>query len=535
MTWHGQINRTIWEIGHQIKREPRNFQLRKEYLRTHFLQRYELDRSLHIPRDDRSFLFLQEKRAPVCLLLHGENGTPAEMRDLGNYLYARGLTLYCPRISRYDSKDRPVSWESWLTAAEGALTTVLQYSRDTIVIGASLGGTIALLLDELHRIKALTLLAPAVHPRLGFKARLYSLARHIMPNVYFRLAGWDGETTKAMERVRGRETKVTTPMLALQAKNDNVVSGKGLKFLSRIVMNDKTEIVVLPDGAHTITRGDVRQDVFERVYRFLGKIRVVREQSGPVEGAPPKSPPRASSGRGPRRGSQGRSRRPGGERAAVQADPNRERPTRSPNGDGERLQRPPRERRPRRGGRGRGGRGRGSEERKPEEQTSQQKAEDQRTSVEARDETASGERPSRPPRSRSRSRRPRGRSQSNRDSDNRPSSERAETSGHTTPDASGTPEQAPQERRAEERRSQDRRDVQTETREPREPQPDQMRDERAPREPREPQPDQMRDERAPREPREPQPDQMHDERAPRDEKPVDRDRRSGGEEDRKDD
>ena len=104
MTWHGQINRTIWEIEQLLKEKPRDFSLRRELLRTHFLQRYEFDRSFHVPRDDRSFLFLQEDRAPAYVLLHGAMGTPAEMRDLGNYLYSKGFTVFCPRLSRYDNK-----------------------------------------------------------------------------------------------------------------------------------------------------------------------------------------------------------------------------------------------------------------------------------------------------------------------------------------------------------------------------------------------------------------------------------------------
>ncbi|MBI4720553.1 MAG: hypothetical protein HY770_04915 [Chitinivibrionia bacterium] len=81
--WYGQINRTIWEIRKLLERKPKSFRLRKELLRTHFLQRYEYDRSFHVPRDDRTFLFLQEGPASICLLFHGAQGTPAEMRELG--------------------------------------------------------------------------------------------------------------------------------------------------------------------------------------------------------------------------------------------------------------------------------------------------------------------------------------------------------------------------------------------------------------------------------------------------------------------
>lgn len=139
MTWHGQINRTIWEIESLLQKRPSDFKLGRELLRAYFLQRFEFDRSLHVPRDDRSFLFLQDEKAPAMLVLHGAHGTPAEVRELGNYFYGKGFTVFCPRLARYDLKNRMVTWESWVTAAENALTTVLQYSPNTILAGLSLG------------------------------------------------------------------------------------------------------------------------------------------------------------------------------------------------------------------------------------------------------------------------------------------------------------------------------------------------------------------------------------------------------------
>jgi hypothetical protein len=93
MTWHGQINRTIWEISEAIKNNPEQLRYRRELLRAQFLQHFERDKALHVPRDDRTFLFLHEGDGPVVLLLHGSAGTPAEFRELGNHLYARGISV----------------------------------------------------------------------------------------------------------------------------------------------------------------------------------------------------------------------------------------------------------------------------------------------------------------------------------------------------------------------------------------------------------------------------------------------------------
>jgi carboxylesterase len=268
MTWHGQINRTIWEIRHLLDENPKNFELRRELLRTHFLQRFEYDRSHHIPRDDRSFLFLQENRAPGCLLYHGAKGTPAEMRDLGNYLYSKGFTVFCPRFSRFDLKERPASWESWVTLADSTYGTMADYSKKNLVVGLSLGGTIGIVLARLYKIPALVLLAPAVAPRLRFKDRVTGLTKHVSPSLFMRLAGWNGEVLKAMDHIRSSTGEIQSPTLVLQARDDRILSTRGLKLLRKWATHPESEVVLLPQGSHAITRSKSKDEVFERVYRF---------------------------------------------------------------------------------------------------------------------------------------------------------------------------------------------------------------------------------------------------------------------------
>jgi esterase/lipase len=269
MTWHGQINRTIWELENLLEKRPNQFSLKRELFRTHFLQRYEVDRSLHIPRDDRTFLFLQQEPAPACLLLHGGNGTPAELRDLGNHLYSKGYTVYGPRFSRTDSKDRLVSWESWVTFAENALLVSKRYADEVNVVGLSLGGTLSLILNNMHPFSALVLLSPAVFPRFNMRERMIRIGRSVMPTFFDRLAGWEGEMMKAMEQVRKQPREVEPPTLILQAIDDKRMSTRGLKHLRDWMVHPQSEVRLLPYGSHVLTRGEAREEVFHRISDFL--------------------------------------------------------------------------------------------------------------------------------------------------------------------------------------------------------------------------------------------------------------------------
>lgn len=269
MSWHGQINRTIWEIQEAVRKRPDHPRFRRELLRARFLQHFEFDRAFHVPRDDRSFLFLHEKPTPACLLLHGAKGTPAEMRELGNFLYSKDYSVFCPRFSRTDTKDQLVSWESWVTQARSALETVCEFSKETYVIGLSLGGTIGMILGGVEKVKGIVLLAPALIRRRSLKARFYELGRVATPTLFYRLAGWDGEVLKAMDYARRSIKNLDVPVLALQARDDRHLSNRGLKFIVRHCKHPKTEVKILPFGTHVLTRGKAKNEVFERIHEFL--------------------------------------------------------------------------------------------------------------------------------------------------------------------------------------------------------------------------------------------------------------------------
>jgi esterase/lipase len=271
MTWHGQIDRSIWEISETIKKSPESARHRRELLRALFLQNFERDKSFHVPRDDRTFLFLHDVEGPVVLLLHGSAGTPAEFRELGNHLYARGISVYCPRLTRQTRRGgREATWESWVTQSQIALEAVATCSPLAYVCGLSLGGTVALILRERVPLKGMILLAPALFPRLGLRERFLQIARLVTPTVFYHFAGWNGEVLKAMEYARRHLGDIDLPVLAIQAADDNRLAPRGLKLLRRHAKKAEA-ITLLPQGSHVLTRGVAKDQVFESVSAFVEK------------------------------------------------------------------------------------------------------------------------------------------------------------------------------------------------------------------------------------------------------------------------
>lgn len=290
MTWHGQINRTIWEINESLKKTPESTRQRRELLRAHFLQHFEFDKAQHIARDDRSFLFLHDADAPLVLLLHGSSGTPAEMRDLGTHLHNHGISVYAPRIGANSSRDKARSWEGWISQAQVAIEITAAASNAAFVCGFSLGGATALMLADRSPLKGLILLSPALYPRLGIKQRFLQVARVVTPTVFYHFAGWNGEVLQAMDYARKTGRAIEMPVLAIQAGDDTHLSSKGLKFVRKHARHKDTEVHLLPEGAHVITRGVAREKVCDLVTKFVernaGGVRLAVVPEGTTAATP---------------------------------------------------------------------------------------------------------------------------------------------------------------------------------------------------------------------------------------------------------
>ncbi len=194
------------------------------------------------------------------------------MRDLGNYLYQNGISVYCPRMSRVDAKERMVSWESWVTQAGAALEALMVYSKNSFIVGLSLGGTIAIMLSATRGLAGVVLLAPALYPRRSLKTRLLNVVRLIAPALFYRFAGWNGEIIKAMDMAKKDAKRIRVPVQALQARDDSHLSGRGIKFIRRHARLRRNDIRVLPEGGHRLTVGPGRDEVCRRVRDFVRRI-----------------------------------------------------------------------------------------------------------------------------------------------------------------------------------------------------------------------------------------------------------------------
>jgi esterase/lipase len=291
-----KITYSIWELKKEIKRNPDNFGAGRELLEYFLKSKLYLERKNNIPVEKRSFLLLQENKAPACMLIHGAGGSPAEMKGLGDYLYNLGFTVYAIRLPLtinkgnkefkdhmrglfrrtrdYNGTKRRATnrntWSACLSESEIVLDALLDYSADTAVIGFSFGGLIALNLMKKFDIDRTVLVSPALFPRdrgnIFFRYMLKctpGLAKQIDPAKY--------TIAEFIQRTRSRIKTIEQAFLVVQSIDDPILSLKGYAFLKRCSNNRKSEFVLLEKGGHIIIKGDKAEEVFKLVGRFIRK------------------------------------------------------------------------------------------------------------------------------------------------------------------------------------------------------------------------------------------------------------------------
>lgn len=155
-----------------------------------------------------SFFTGPEKSNTACLLLHGFNSTPLEMRGLGEALAGAGIRVYAVAVAGHTGNSEDLlytDYHEWIDSAEAGLAQLAPYPY-VFVTGSSMGGALALLLASRHPdhisgvaiMSAFTRVSPPGWQR--HLLPLVPLARHFMKWIY-PLASYNFQDPAAQEEI----------------------------------------------------------------------------------------------------------------------------------------------------------------------------------------------------------------------------------------------------------------------------------------------------------------------------------------------
>lgn len=247
--------------------------------------------------DQRSFCFHHQKITDKSfLLLHGFTACPYEMRELGEVLYRQGHNVFGARLAGHGTDVNDFSKygaADWKASAQQGLGISSLLGKQVIVIGESMGGSLAALLarDFPNLINKLILCAPAFRfvNRMAYLAK-WSLVRKLIPQndmgiqYDWQRPYWYGiiptsrvaELVKIAQEGRAIGSKIKVPTLIIHAKNDKIIKYQGskkyYKTFTGLDADEKIQIL-FSNGHHNLTvdLNPRKDDVFKWINEFVLK------------------------------------------------------------------------------------------------------------------------------------------------------------------------------------------------------------------------------------------------------------------------
>lgn len=244
--------------------------------------------------EQRSFCLCHKTiTAQSVLLIHGFTACPYEMRELGQFLHGQGWNVFGTRLAGHGTKVADLARSTgrdWLFSSRKGLAIAALLGRETMVVGESMGGTLAILLarDYPRLISKMVLCAPCLRiaNRMAPLSKFWIVRRFIPENdmgvqyewqfdYWYRKIPTRGvaELVRLAETARKAGRALTVPTCIIQALDDKIVRPSGAdsfyKSLVQLEPNRK-KIVNFNQGHHnlTIDLNPRKREVFEWIYRF---------------------------------------------------------------------------------------------------------------------------------------------------------------------------------------------------------------------------------------------------------------------------
>ena len=226
------------------------------------------------------------------LLIHGFTGSPPEMRPVGDYLNARGLTVSAPLLPGHGTDVDDMNsrrWPEWAASVEQALCDLQSRCSTVFVGGLSMGALLTLHLGAHYlELSGVILYSPAVvvAERLIY---LTPILKYLVPKrpksgesdltdpqADLRLWSYDEtpscaahELLKLILRVRRFLPQVTCPLLIIHSALDTVIAPNSARYTYERAGSSDKELVTLRNSGHCITVDSEWEFVAEKTHKFI--------------------------------------------------------------------------------------------------------------------------------------------------------------------------------------------------------------------------------------------------------------------------
>jgi carboxylesterase len=229
------------------------------------------------------------------LVLHGFTGNPGSVRPLAEAFVADGRTVVAPRLPGHGTAVEDMletRWADWSAAAEDAYADLAGRTRTTVVVGLSMGGTLACWLAARHpEVPGLVVVNPLVQPpdpeMVAMGRTMVEAGETVAPGIGSDIADPDGHETaypgspllpllslvEAVEALQADLPRIACPLLLLTSPEDHVVPPTNSDHLASLVAGP-VERVTLERSYHVATLDYDKDLIAERAVAFVRKVAV---------------------------------------------------------------------------------------------------------------------------------------------------------------------------------------------------------------------------------------------------------------------
>ena len=243
------------------------------------------------------FFILKSEEVGV-MMLHGFTSSPYQLRELGNFLAGKDLTVFCPVIAGHATSPEDLMTTTiadWQRSVDEAFIEISQKVKKVFVIGNSFGGNLAFdLATRFSTIKGIVSLGTPIRLKNHaiIKLRYYTYG---WMKKYYRKPGvhYHDDYVNVAENISYPvipikslnnflafiETitlpnlgKVKTPTLIVHADKDPVVHPRSAQTLHEKLGSDYKKVCWLNGRFHTLTESERRGEIYGRIYEFIKEL-----------------------------------------------------------------------------------------------------------------------------------------------------------------------------------------------------------------------------------------------------------------------
>jgi esterase/lipase len=251
-------------------------------------RRQATDDSVAVPGARSILLTAGGPTRRALVLLHGLTDSPRQFEALAYLLHADGNNVYVPRLPQHGLRGKDASALGALTATqlEGVADSVVDEARglgdSIIVVGLSMGGTVAAWIAQQFHVARAVLIAPAIEP-----GRIPSLLDRPLIGLADRLPSMTRRSPREStrpDREPGFNTRAVAELLELGrlvAAQADRVSSRTRSITLLVNASDRT---VNESAAEGLARSWLRHGAAVSVYELPDSLRLPHNIIDPLRG-----------------------------------------------------------------------------------------------------------------------------------------------------------------------------------------------------------------------------------------------------------